>query len=58
MHKYLFKCPSCETIMIIESGIEESYIHKSPLCPCGKSQMLDMSSNEYAYGSIWEQMEM
>ena len=57
MRKYLFKCTSCNTLMIIETRIDDEYVHKAPPCPCGKSRMLDMSSDEYAYGSIWEQMQ-
>ncbi len=57
MKKYLFKCMTCSTIMIIETDLEEKYIHKGPPCPCGKSRMLDMSSYEYAYGErvgLWD----
>jgi hypothetical protein len=57
MKKHMFKCKECNTIMSIETNLEDSHIHKAPLCPCGKSRMLDMSSYEYAYGErvgLWD----
>jgi hypothetical protein len=57
MKKHMFKCKECNTIMSIETGLEDIYIHKAPPCPCGKSRMLDMSSYEYAYGErvgLWD----
>jgi len=53
MKKYLFKCKSCETIMSIETQLEEKHIHLVPPCPCGKSRMTYMSTPEYAYGQ-WD----
>lgn len=46
----MFKCRICETIMIIETNLDDNQIHQVPPCPCGKSRMLNMSSDEYAYG--------
>jgi hypothetical protein len=57
MKKHMFKCKECNTVMSIETNLEDSYIHKAPPCPCGKSRMLDMSSYEYAYGErvgLWD----
>jgi hypothetical protein len=50
MRKYLFRCKTCDTVMSIETELEDRYIHKVPPCPCGKSRMLDMATPEYAYG--------
>lgn len=52
MTKYMFKCRTCNTLMSIETDLEDRHIHKSPPCPCGKSRMLSMSSYEYAYGDL------
>ena len=52
MTKYMFKCPSCKTILTIETKLPDDTIHKVPPCPCGKSRMIDMSSKEYAYGKL------
>jgi len=52
MNKYMFKCPTCKTIMSIETNLEDRHIHKVPPCPCGHSRMIDMSSPEYAYGNV------
>lgn len=46
--KWLFKCPTCKTIMAIISSIDPKNIHQSPPCPCGKSRMVNMNSEEYA----------
>ncbi len=57
MKKYMFKCTTCNTVMSIETELDEKHIHKAPQCPCGKSRMLDMSSYEYAYGErvgLWD----
>lgn len=54
MSKYMFKCPTCQTIMVIETNLSEDKIHKVPPCPCGISRMIDMSTPEYAYGQIKE----
>jgi hypothetical protein len=57
MKKHMFKCTTCNTVMSIETNLEDSLIHKAPPCPCGKSRMLDMSSYEYAYGErvgLWD----
>lgn len=50
MKKWMFKCPQCQTILIIETYLPDDKIHNVPPCPCGKSRMIDMSSPEYAYG--------
>lgn len=52
MTKYLFKCGTCKTVMIIETELDKDKIHQAPPCPCGKSRMLNMSSIEYAYGDM------
>jgi hypothetical protein len=52
MKKYLFKCMSCKTLMSIETNLEDKDIHRVPPCPCGKDRMIDMSSPEYAYGTL------
>ncbi len=50
MKKFMFKCPECKTLMTIETELDpERNIHMAPLCPCGKSRMLNMASPEYAY---------
>jgi DNA-directed RNA polymerase subunit RPC12/RpoP len=53
MKKYLFKCMSCSTIMSIETKLDEKYIHQAPPCPCGKSRMVNMASDKYAY-NLWD----
>ena len=50
MRKYLFRCKECQTIMTIETDLEDKYIHQVPPCPCGRSRMLNMATPEYAYG--------
>lgn len=50
MRKILFKCPTCKTIMIFEIVDDDIKIHGVPPCICGKSRMVNMSSDEYAYG--------
>jgi len=55
--KYLFKCPTCSTVMSIESDLDEKMIHKVPPCPCGKSRMDYMQSDAYKYGNrigLWD----
>jgi DNA-directed RNA polymerase subunit RPC12/RpoP len=52
MNKYMFKCSNCKTIMIIETSLTDREIHKAPLCPCGYSRMINMASDEYAYGNL------
>lgn len=51
--KYIFKCSSCTTTMSIETKLEDSKIHMAPPCPCGKSRMVWLGSNEYKYG-MWD----
>jgi len=46
--KWLFKCPECKTIMAIISTLDPKLIHQVPPCPCGKSRMVNMNSEEYA----------
>ncbi len=50
MTKYMFKCPTCNTIMSIETELDERHIHKVPPCPCGYSRMNNMLSDSYKYG--------
>lgn len=57
MTKYLFKCPTCKTIMTIETELSEDKIHRVPPCPCGYSRMNDMQSDLYKYGmptGLWD----
>ena len=49
MTKYMFKCMSCQTIMTIETVLPDKDIHKVPPCPCGRSRMIDMTSEDYKY---------
>lgn len=53
----MFKCPTCNTVISIETELEEKYIHKVPPCPCGKSRMDSMQSDAYKYGNrigLWD----
>ncbi len=52
MTKYMFKCPTCKTIMTIETNLPDREIHRVPPCPCGYSRMVNMASDEYAYGNL------
>ena len=54
MIKYMFQCPTCKTIMTIETNLPDDQIHKVPPCPCGYSRMVNMASDEYAYGQAKE----
>jgi transcription elongation factor Elf1 len=57
MKKHMFKCPACNTIMSIETDLEDSKIHMVPPCPCGKSRMDSMQSDAYRYGhriGLWD----
>jgi hypothetical protein len=57
MTKYMFKCPTCRTVMSIETDLDEKNIHKAPPCPCGKSRMDSMQSDAYKYGTrigLWD----
>lgn len=45
MKRYLFKCHTCNTIMFIETELDDSQIHQVPPCPCGKSRMNKLSTN-------------
>ncbi len=47
-NRWLFKCLECKTIMAIITMLDEDKIHKAPPCPCGKSRMVNMASDEYA----------
>jgi hypothetical protein len=52
-NKWLFKCPICKTVMaIITTDLDPKNIHQAPPCPCGKSSMVNMASDEYAYGNF------
>jgi hypothetical protein len=52
-NKWLFKCPTCKTVMaIITTELDPKHIHQAPPCPCGKSRMVNMNSDEYAYGKF------
>jgi len=55
--KKLFYCPVCKTKAIFETVDPKEFSYKfeidittPPQCPCKKGQMIDMASNEYAYG--------
>lgn len=52
MKKWMFKCLTCQTILTIETNLEDKNIHRVPPCPCGIARMVDMSSDEYAYGIL------
>lgn len=57
MTKYMFKCPTCRTVISIETDLDEKNIHKAPPCPCGKSRMDSMQSDAYKYGTrigLWD----
>lgn len=40
MTKYIFECPTCKTVMSIETNLSEDKIHQVPPCPCGISRMI------------------
>ncbi len=48
----MYKCQTCSTIMSIETDLDPKYIHMAPPCICGKSRMISMASDEYAYGML------
>lgn len=51
--KWLFKCPVCKTVMtLVLTELNPKNVHEKPLCICGKSKMVNMSSDEYAYGNF------
>lgn len=50
MDKFIFKCKSCKTIMVIETGLPEK-VHMVPPCLCGKARMYWLGSEEYKYGT-------
>jgi hypothetical protein len=52
MKKFMYKCQTCSTIMSIETDLDPKYIHMAPPCICGKSRMISMASDEYAYGML------
>lgn len=52
MIKYMFKCPTCKTIMTINTNLPDDQINKVQPCTCGYSRMVNMSSDEYAYGNL------
>ncbi|MGA1047065.1 MAG: hypothetical protein ACO3UU_03590 [Minisyncoccia bacterium] len=57
MTKYIFKCPTCNTILTIETELPDDQIHKVPPCPCGYSRMISLNSDLYKYGmptGLWE----
>lgn len=58
MKKFMFACPSCKTVMSINTELDERNIHQYPPCPCGKTRMINMSSVEYAYGNTLTNSEM
>ena len=45
----MFKCPTCKTIVVFMIEDENIKIYDVPPCICGKSMMVDMASDEYAY---------
>lgn len=53
MTKYMWKCPTCKTLLTIETELPEKEIHRVPPCPCGNSRMISLNSPEYAYGQ-WD----
>ena len=52
-NKFMFKCPKCQSLMTIETDIDQDKIHRYPPCPCGYDRMISLTSREYAYGA-WE----
>ena len=48
----MFRCPTCLTVMSIETALDKSKITPTPICPCNQSKMIDMATAEYAYGRI------
>jgi len=55
--KKSYFCPVCKTILSYQILDPKEYSYKfdidiftAPLCPCKKGQMIDMSSEDYAYG--------
>ena len=53
MTKYMFKCKKCNTLLSIETELDPKYVHQVPPCICGKSRMINLNSDEYAYNR-WE----
>lgn len=52
-NKWLFKCPTCKTVMaLILTELDPKNVHQAPPCICGKSRMVNMNSEEYAYGDF------
>lgn len=50
--KWLFKCPECKSVMALITNLEDEKINQKPECPCGSSTMVNMNSEEYAYGNF------
>lgn len=53
-HTFIYRCPTCNTRMTIETELESKYIHQVPPCPCGKARMnkeADYIHNVYTEGS-------
>ena len=48
----MFRCMTCKTMLTLETELEDKYIHMAPPCPCGRSRMANMASEEYAYGLL------
>lgn len=46
----MFACPSCKTVISINTELDDKSINQHPPCPCGKTRMVNMSSDDYAYG--------
>lgn len=47
MRKYIFTCKTCDTVMQIETKLDNDQIHLVPPCPCGKSRMTRLDLEEY-----------
>lgn len=50
MKKWIFKCSDCETILTIETKLNDEMVHKVPPCICGKRRMDWLGSEGYKYG--------
>ena len=52
-NKWLFKCPTCKTVMaLIPTELDPKNVHQAPPSICGKSRLVNMNSDEYAYGDF------
>jgi transcription elongation factor Elf1 len=46
MTKYAFECPTCNTILTIDTLLDKKDIHSVPPCPCGTSRMNSIENYE------------